>query len=78
MRTTLKQYRIAVDKSRRERDYMIIIMGAVYILQIIDAHVDAHLKEFDLNPRLQVSIEPMMEQTPVLGRQTGASLVMKF
>lgn len=78
MRTTLSQYRIAVDKSRRERDYMIIIMGAVYILQIIDAHVDAHLKEFDLNPRLQVSIEPMMEQTAVLGRQTGASLVIKF
>lgn len=78
MRTTLSQYRIAVDKSRRERDYMIIIMGAVYILQIIDAHVDAHLKEFDLNPRLQVSIKPMMEQTAVLGRQTGASLVIKF
>ncbi len=78
MRTTLRGYRIAVDKARRERDFFIIIMGLVYVLQIVDAHVDAHLKEFDVNPRLQVSLEPMIEQTPMLGRQTGASLVIRF
>jgi hypothetical protein len=32
--------------------------GMFYLLQMVDAHVDAHLKEFDLNPKLQVSIEP--------------------
>lgn len=75
---TVRRYRIAVDKARRERDFFIIIMGLVYVLQIVDAHVDAHLKEFDVNPRLQVSIEPIIEQTPMLGRQTGASLVIRF
>ena len=78
MRTTLRGYRIAVDKARRERDFFIIIMGLVYVLQIVDAHVDAHLKEFDVNPRLQVSVEPLIEQSPMLGRQTGASLVIRF
>lgn len=78
MRNTLRAYRIAVDRAKRERDFMIIIMGVVYVLQIVDAHVDAHLKEFDLNPNLQVSIEPLFEQNPILGRQSGASLVFRF
>lgn len=78
MRTTVRGYRNAVDKARRERDLMIIVMGLVYVLQIVDAHVDAHLKEFDLNPRLQVRLEPHFEQDPMLGRQTGLALVVRL
>jgi hypothetical protein len=53
-------------------------MAGMYLLQIIDAHVDAHLKEFDLNPKLQVSVQPVMEQTAMLGNQKGFTLVLKF
>ncbi len=70
--------RSIVNSYRRQRDFMIIIMGGVYLLQIIDAHVDAHLKEFDLNPNLQVSIEPMIDNDQVLGRQGGFSIYLKF
>jgi hypothetical protein len=70
--------RTVTERFRRERDFMIILLGAMYVLQIVDAHVDAHLKEFDLNPNLQVSIEPMVEQNPIAGRQGGVSLVIKF
>ena len=75
---TMAQLRRIADKSRRERDFTIILMGGVYLLQMIDAHVDAHLKEFDLNPNLQVSIEPSFSQDAVLGRQSGVSLVFRF
>lgn len=75
---TTANLRTIVDRYRRERDFMIILMGGMYLLQIVDAHVDAHLKEFDLNPNLQVSIEPMMEQDPMIGRQTGVSLFIRF
>ena len=75
---TTSQLRRIVDKARRERDFMIIVMGGVYLLQIVDAHVDAHLKEFDLNPNLQVSVEPIVEQNVVLGRRTGVALVFRF
>lgn len=71
-------YRKIVDQYKRERDFMIILMGGMYLLQMVDAHVDAHLKEFDLNPNLQVSIEPMMEQNSLIGRQSGVSLIIKF
>ena len=78
VRLTTGQLRTIVDKSRRERDFMIILMGGMYILQMIDAHVDSHLKEFDLNPKLQVSIEPTIQQNAWTGRTTGMALVLKF
>lgn len=75
---TTSQIRTSVDKARRERDFMIILMGGMYLLQMVDAHVDAHLKEFDLNPKLQVSIEPSMDQNVFAGRTIGVALVLKF
>lgn len=75
---TTGQLRTIVDKSRRERDFWVIMMGAMYILQMVDAHVDAHLKEFDLNPNLRVSIQPSLEQNELLGRQNSLALVIKF
>jgi hypothetical protein len=78
MENTLSAYRIATDRARRQRDFFLIIMGAVYILQMVDAHVDTHLKEFDLNPNLRVRLEPMMEQDYLAGRSTGMSLIVRF
>lgn len=78
IRRTTGQLRTFVDKLRRERDFMIILMAGMYLLQMVDAHVDAHLKEFDLNPNLQVSIEPSMDQNQMAGRTMGVSLVMRF
>jgi len=75
---TEDQLRPAIDKARRERDFFIIIMAGVYILQIIDANVDAHLKEFDVNPNLQVKFEPMLKSDLLTGRQAGFSVVLKF
>lgn len=75
---TTDQLRRIVDRSRRERDFMVILMGGMYLLQIIDAHVDAHLKEFDLNPNLRVSLEPTITQDALIGRQTGMALVFRF
>lgn len=70
--------RSVVDEARRNRDLMIIVLAGVYILQIVDAHVDAHLKEFDVNPRLQVKIEPLLDNNAMTGRQTGLALVIRF
>jgi len=75
---TTGNYRRIVDLYKRQRDFMIILMAGMYLLQIIDAHVDAHLKEFDLNPNLQVSVKPVMEQSAMLGTQKGLTIVLKF
>jgi len=72
------QLRKIVDKTRRERDYFIIMNGIWYLLQMVDAHVDAHLKEFDLNPKMQVSLEPLLENSLMTGRNSGIALIIKF
>lgn len=70
--------RTAITRVRRERDLMLIVMAGVYILQIVDAHVDAHLKEFDVNPNLQVNIRPSFTNDALVGRAFGVSLTVTF
>ena len=48
---------------RRNRDLCIILTGAMYVLQIVDAHVDAHLKDYDISDDLSMNIEPMIDYT---------------
>ncbi len=72
------QLRNIIDDSKRERDFMAIITGFWYILQLVDAHVDAHLKEFDLNPQLQVKLEPVLNNSPWNGQSAGIALTFTF
>jgi Family of unknown function (DUF5683) len=69
-----KQVRSTIDFYRRQRDYFMILTGFFYLLQMVDAHVDAHLKEFDLNPKMRVSIEPRF--SPMQG--IGMGLTVRF
>lgn len=70
--------RNAVNRYRRDRDFAVIVCFIFYMMQMVDAHVDAHLKEFDLNPQLKVSIEPMMNQNAFTGRSAGFGVTLKF
>ena len=56
--TFLKNLR---DSYRRNRDLSILLTAAVYIFQAVDAHVDAHLKDFDVSDNLTVDLEPMVD-----------------
>lgn len=70
--------RRAVDFYRRKRDATIVMMGIGYLLQIVDAHVDAHLKDFKFNPNLKVSFQPEHRQDTFIGTTTGFSLTVTF
>jgi len=49
--------------SQRNRDLSFIIMGILYILNVIDANVDGHLKDFDVSDDLSLRVTPLMQQT---------------
>jgi hypothetical protein len=78
----LDQSRTLADNARRDRDFWIAITGVFYLLQIADAHIDAHLKEFALNPNLRLSVEPSagsaVVASQVVDYTTGISLKLKF
>jgi hypothetical protein len=72
------QLRTLTDAYRRQRDFFVVLTGMFYLLQMVDAHVDAHLKEFEVNPRLNISLRPMMENNVFTGTTTGFALTLRF
>ena len=68
--TFLKNLR---NSYRRNRDLCILLTAGLYVLQIVDAHVDAHLRDYDISDDLSVDITPMVNcaYNPVMG---GADL----
>lgn len=73
-----EQLRSAVDRARRERDFYVIMTGVFYLLQILDAHIDAHLKEFEINPELKVAIDPMVEPNQFARKTINTGLTFKL
>lgn len=55
--TFLKNLR---NSYRRNRDLCIILTAGLYLLQIVDAHVDAHLRDYDISKDLSVSLSPVI------------------
>ena len=72
---TLRQ---RTNRWARDRDFMVMMSILWYVLQTVEAHVDAHLKEFKVNPQLNVSIEPSMQSNTLTGRTSGLSLTLRF
>ncbi len=45
---------------RRNRDLCIIITAGLYLLNIVDAHVDAQMKDYDISDDLSMTLEPTL------------------
>ncbi len=64
---------------KRYRDLSYIGMVAIYLLNLVDATVDAHFYDFDVSDDLSLHIRPvMMEPDPVLGNKVGLQLSLRF
>ncbi|HJN06227.1 MAG TPA: DUF5683 domain-containing protein [Bacteroidales bacterium] len=75
------------DYYRRNMELSFILMGVWYILQILDATVDAHLYYWEVNENLSVKVEPVFQQsitpTPLMLphnniNHNGLKLTVKF
>ena len=55
-----------VDSYKRYRDLSFILTGAWYILQILDANVDASLMNYNVNDNLELTLAPKMFNMPGL------------
>lgn len=65
---------------RRNRDFAIVGAFVLYVLNIVDANVDAHLFDFDVSEDLSMKIEPRtmglgFNSRPIIG--VGISLRLK-
>ena len=67
-----------VDQLRRDRDYLMIMGALFYLLNIVDAHVSAHLHEFQINDELSMDIKPAFQPSALISRSIGISFSLKF
>ena len=61
-----------IDFYRRNRDYLMILGTVFYFLNIVEAHVDAHLQSFDISDELSLDFGPAI-QPVALNYQLGLS-----
>jgi len=59
-----EQLKSISDYYRRNMELSFIVMGAWYILQILDATVDAHLYHWEVNENLSFRADPVFQQLP--------------
>jgi hypothetical protein len=64
------------DTYRRWRDLCFLFTGAIYMLNIIDATVDAYLFNYDISADLSMRIEPTMINT--YARETAPGIKLSF
>jgi len=68
----------AQDRIKRQRDYAIAITGLIYILNIVDAVVDAHLYEGRKDPDLSLAPAVIYDEFNSNPPKTGLSLSYRF
>ncbi len=65
------------DYYRRYRDLSFIGMALIYVLNLVDASVDAHLSDFDISDDLSLKIDPVLID-PYQSKYAGAGLRLSF
>ncbi len=73
---TSTQLEELISQYKTWRDLSYIAIAAIYVLNIIDANVDAHLFYFDVGEDLTMNIQPFV--TPSLQPVTGLTLSLKL
>ncbi len=67
-----------MDDRRRSRDYALLLTALAYILNIVDATVDAHLDPVRKDPDLKLAPVIIQEQNSNFEPQVGIGLNFKF
>ncbi|NHF61143.1 hypothetical protein FK220_017455 [Flavobacteriaceae bacterium TP-CH-4] len=67
------------ERFQRDRDLALVITIGLYILNIVDANVDAHLKQFNISDDLSFDVQPFLELNTVdQNPNYGMAFVIKF
>lgn len=51
------------DNFQRSRDLNVIVLAGIYLLNVVDATVDAHLFDYDISQDLSINIQPALNKT---------------
>jgi hypothetical protein len=66
------------DSYQRNRDLNVIVLAAIYMLNIVDATVDAHLFDYKISDDLSLNVQPTVKRTYANQSTLGVSLSFSF
>lgn len=69
------------ERFQSDRDLALVVTILLYALNIVDANVDAHLKQFNIDDKLSMDMEftPYIDLNPITSNPNyGMALVVKF
>lgn len=66
------------DQYRQNRDLFIIAGTVFYVINMVDALVDAHLFTFDVSDDLSLRWQPLYQYSPCAGGNAAISLNLRF
>lgn len=75
---TASQLNTFVNGYRRNRDGSYLFIAVVWVANIIDANVTAHLKTFDLTDDISFKIQPTLTSPDMMNAVYGAKLTFAF
>lgn len=69
----------AQERFQRDRDLSLLVTIAMYALNVVDANVDAHLKQFNIDDDLSLDMRPYLDLDPISNNPNyGMAFLIKF
>ncbi len=67
------------ENYQRDRDLALVVTIAMYALNIIDANVDSHLKQFNIDEDLSMDVQPYLDLNPITNNPNyGITFTINF
>ncbi|MCJ7466603.1 MAG: DUF5683 domain-containing protein [Maribacter sp.] len=67
------------ERYQRDRDLALLVTIVIYALNVVDANVDAHLKQFNVDEDLGLDVQPYLEVDPITNKPNyGMAFVINF
>lgn len=70
--------RTSKERFRKYKDYALVGIAAVYLLNIIDAMIDAHFLEYDISDDISFKVTPALVNNNIFASSMGMRLCIKF
>jgi hypothetical protein len=64
VKTKLNEYKLEYEKFNKKKEYKLILIGVLYVANIVDAMADAYFASYDISDDLSFKVRPTLITSP--------------